>query len=353
MAKRKPVPAPSEGFDDVVALIRAARTQAAAAVNTTLIDLYWRIGEHLSGRIAAGDWGDGTVAKLSTHIQKHQPGVAGFSVKNLWRMRQFYETYSATPIVSALLRQLTWTNNMLILSRSKREEEREFYLRTAVRERWTSRELERQFNAALFERVVLSPTKLSAPATETHPDAAALFRDSYMLEFLQLPAQHGEKELQRGLIAHLKKFMLELGRDFCFIGSEYTVQVGGRDFALDLLFFNRALNALALDVAGARGRVPHPPARQGAARSETARVPPARADRPGRRTTARGDPFQTEEAALTAPPPRRPSAHPVYNDGYPPPRTHTCDRATSNPNSWTTPRCPSPSTAGRSQGWRA
>ena len=159
-------------------------------------------------------------------------------------MVQFYETYRHQPKVSALLTQLTWTHNLLILGKAKREEEREFYLRTACAQRWSSRELERQIQGALFERVILSPTKVSAPLTLLHPNAASVFKDSYLVEFLGLPVGHSEADLQGGLIEQLKQFLIELGRDFCFVGSQYPLQVGGRDFAIDLLFFNRALNCL-------------------------------------------------------------------------------------------------------------
>ena len=139
---------------------------------------------------------------------------------------------------------MSWTHNLLILSRSKREEEREFYLRLCHRERWTKRELERQLAGALFERTVLSPAILSPAVTELHPAAAEVFKDTYLLEFLDLSPGHSEADLQRALVEQLKQFLIELGRDFCFVGSQYVLQVGGRDFALDLLMFNRALNAL-------------------------------------------------------------------------------------------------------------
>jgi predicted nuclease of restriction endonuclease-like (RecB) superfamily len=139
---------------------------------------------------------------------------------------------------------LPWSQNLLILSRSKRDEEREFYLRLASRERWSYRELQRQLSGGLFERTVLCPAKLSPVVTELYPDAASVFKDTYLLEFLDLPTPHGEADLQRGLVEKLKQFLIELGRDFCFIGSQYPLQVGGRDFALDLLFFNRGLNCL-------------------------------------------------------------------------------------------------------------
>ena len=160
------------------------------------------------------------------------------------RTLTFFETYRGQPKLATLLRELSWSHNLAIMSRSKRDEEREFYLRMATRERWPFRELQRQLDGALFERTVLAPPKLSTPLTELHPDAAAVFKDSYLFEFLDLPPGHSEADLQRALVEKLKQFLIELGREFCFVGSYYTIQVGGRDFKIDLLFFNRALNAL-------------------------------------------------------------------------------------------------------------
>jgi len=159
-------------------------------------------------------------------------------------MRQFYETYSQDPIVSPLVRLLPWSHHLIILGQSKRDEERDFYIRLAIQERWSKRELERQFATALFERAILRPPKVSPVVRQTHPEALRVFKDAYAVEFLGLPATHGEADLHRGLIDKLKEFLLELGRDFCFAGSEYVLQVGSRDFALDLLFFHRGLNCL-------------------------------------------------------------------------------------------------------------
>jgi predicted nuclease of restriction endonuclease-like (RecB) superfamily len=236
-------PSPAE-FDEVLALIDSAKARGAAVVNTTLIDLYWQLGEYISHKIAAATWGQRTVGALAERLQRRYPGRSGFSASNLWRMRQFFETYRDGPKLAALLRELSWSHNLAIMSRCKRDEEREFYPRLAARERWPLRELERQFAGALFERVVLSPVKLSPPVAELHPDASSVFKDIYLVEFADLPPRHSEADLQRALIEQLKRFLLELGRDFCFIGAEYPVQVGGRDFLIDLLFFNRALNAL-------------------------------------------------------------------------------------------------------------
>ncbi len=231
-------------FAEITRLIEAARQRAYQAVNTALIDLYWQVGAYLSGKIKAAEWGEGVVEQLAQHLANTQPGLKGFTRANLFRMRQFYEAYQAQEKVAPLVRQLPWTHNLIILSRSKRPEEREFYLKMAAQEKWSKRELERQFDTALFERVVLSPAKVSPLVTQIHPDAASVFKDSYLVEFLDLPAAHLESELQRGLLAQLRQFLLELGRDFCFVGSEYPLQVGQQDFALDLLFFHRGLNCL-------------------------------------------------------------------------------------------------------------
>jgi len=236
-------PQPAD-FADIAHLIAAARQRAVQAVNTTLIELYWQIGERISRRIKASEWGDGVVDQLARYLAQTQPGMRGFTRRNLFRMRQFYEAYAGNEFVTPLLTQLPWTHHLIILNQSKRPEEREFYLRLATQERWSSRELERQFKTALFERTVLSPPKVSPLVRQIHPEAASVFKDSYLVEFLDLPQGHAEVDLHRGLLARLKDFLIELGRDFCFVGSQYPVQVGGRDFALDLLFFHRGLNSL-------------------------------------------------------------------------------------------------------------
>ncbi|WP_433736684.1 PDDEXK nuclease domain-containing protein [Pseudomonas putida] len=231
-------------FNEVLALIQSARRQAIQAVNTQLIELYWQVGAYISRKLERAEWGDSVVGQLAEHLAQTQPGLRGFTRPNLFRMRQFYETYRGDEKVSPLVRQLPWTHNLVIFSQSKLPEEREFYLRMAVQEKWSKRELERQFKAALFERSVTQPAKASAVLKQTHPSALEIFRDAYMVEFLDLPGVHAETDLHQGLLARLKAFLSELGRDFCFVGSQYPIQVGGRDFALDLLFFHRGLNCL-------------------------------------------------------------------------------------------------------------
>jgi predicted nuclease of restriction endonuclease-like (RecB) superfamily len=231
-------------FSEVVQLIHQSRERAYKAVNTELMELYWQVGKYISIKISESGWGDGVVEQLADFIAKTQPGIRGFARANLFRMRQFYDAYCNNEIVSPLVRQLPWTHNVIILSQAKTGEERDFYIRQAVKEGWSKRVLERQFKSSLFERTVLSPVKASQELTKKYPDAPSIFKDAYMVEFLDLPDAHSEADLHSALLYKLKDFLVEIGRDFCFIGTEYPVQVGGRDFSLDLLFFHRGLNCL-------------------------------------------------------------------------------------------------------------
>ncbi len=241
IAKPEPVDA---AFAEVVGLVQQARDRALRAVNTELIDLYWSIGDQISRRVDRDGWGKGTILSLAQFIRRSVPGIVGFSHQNLWRMKQFFETYRDQPKLSPLVRVLPWTHNLLILGRAKRPEEREFYLRLCKQERWTKRELERQIDGALFERAVLDPPKVAAALHASHPDAVGVFRDAYFLEFLGLADDHSEADLHRALLGNLGRFLTEMGRDFCFAGSEYPVQVGGSDFKIDLVLFHRGLNCL-------------------------------------------------------------------------------------------------------------
>lgn len=238
------VPATTPAFDEVVALIDAAKRRAHRAVNVELIDLYWKVGMVIDRRIKSDGWGRGTVESLSLHLQRTRPGARGFSPQNLWRMRQLYETYRDAPELSTLVRELPWSSNLHILSGTKRREEREFYLRLATQKHWNVRELARQIDSALFEREILSKPKLSTALREVHPEAPEHFKDAYFVEFIDLPEGHTEADFHSGLLRNLGRFITELGRDFCFVGSEYPVQVGGQDFAIDLLFFHRSLQCL-------------------------------------------------------------------------------------------------------------
>jgi predicted nuclease of restriction endonuclease-like (RecB) superfamily len=231
-------------FTAVLRLIKQSRANAIKSVNAELIHLYWKIGEYISSKIQQAEWGDGVVAELAEFIRRKEPDLKGFSDKNLWRMKQFYEAYKDSPKLSTLLREISWSNNLAIFSRSRSEQEREFYLNRCKQENYSFRELDRQISAGLFERTMLGHTKLSAEMRESQVDLSNAFKDSYVFEFLNLPEPHDERDLQRGLTRQMKQFILELGKDFLFIAEGFKLQVGGSDFYLDLLFFHRGLQCL-------------------------------------------------------------------------------------------------------------
>src|SRR5690554_2097152 len=139
-------------FSEVINLIKQSRTNAIKAVNFELINLYWNIGEYISKKIEISEWGQSVVVELAEFIKKSEPNIKGFSDKNLWRMKQFYETYKDFPKLSTALREISWSHNLAIFSRCKTIEEREFYLKIAKQENYSFRELDRQISASLFER---------------------------------------------------------------------------------------------------------------------------------------------------------------------------------------------------------
>ena len=231
-------------FTDIIQLIKQSRTNAIKAVNAELINLYWNIGEHISKKIEQSEWGDSVVTELANFLQTQEPEIKGFSDKNIWRMKQFYENYKDFPKLSTLLREISWSHNLAIFSRCKTVEEREFYLKLAKQENYSFRELERQISASLFERTMIGNSKLSTALRESNHDLTNTFKDRYVFEFLNLPEPHSESDLQRGLVRQMKNFILELGKDFLFIGEEYKLQVGNSDFYIDLLFYHRGLQCL-------------------------------------------------------------------------------------------------------------
>lgn len=234
-------------FDDILQMIYSAKQKAEYQVNTTIIDLYWQIGAYVSERAAADGWGKSTVKELSAYILSKEPGIRGYSAQNIWRMKQFFETYKDKPELSTLLRENSWSNNMHIVSKTKSYEEKEFYLKLAAKEKYKARELERQIDSGYYERALLSNGK--APSGIQKKNMRGVFRDMYMLEFLTLPEPYREYDLQKAILKNMKKFLLEFGRDFLFIDEEYHVQVGNNDYYVDLLFYHRELQCLvAIDL---------------------------------------------------------------------------------------------------------
>jgi len=231
-------------FEKILELIKSTRQRVLKTINTELIDLNWNIGKFISENCTQNNWGESTVEKMSKFIIEQEPDIKGFSPQNLWRMKQFFDTYSQDEILAPLVREISWTNNLLILSRTKDRNEKEFYIRLTIKENYSKRELERQLESGFYERTMLSGNSISPALKEIHPNIKHVFKDNYVLEFLNLPHKYSEKEFQKAIISNLKDFILEFGKDFSFLGEEYPIQVGNEDYFIDLLFFHRELQCL-------------------------------------------------------------------------------------------------------------
>ena len=193
-------------------------------------------------------YGDKITTKAAEYMKNNYPNIKGFTKRNIERMIQFYKIYKDDKIASTLLTQLSWSSNMLILSNTKTKEERYFYLKLAIKENYSVRELNRQLQSLYYQRYILSNDNTPKGSIEiiNEDDDIPNTRifDTYSLEFLDLPNEFSEKDLKKSIIKNLKDFILEIGKDFTFIGDEYRVQVGNHDYYIDLLFYSRQLSCL-------------------------------------------------------------------------------------------------------------
>lgn len=237
-----PASSTNNEFDEIVSIIEQARQKAFRAVNRELIEMYWLVGKYISEKVKSNAWGKSIVQEFANFVQSKYAGIKGFSAQNIWRMKQFYETYAGNEKLSPLVRELPWTNNILIMVSAKTDEAREFYINLSIKNGYSKRELERQLDSMLFERTMIS-NQVNQLQLSKHEELASL-RDSYVLEFLDIPDSHSELDLQKAITANLKDFILEFGKDLSFMGQEYRLQVGNTDFFIDLLFYNRELQCL-------------------------------------------------------------------------------------------------------------
>lgn len=269
-------------FENIRQIIRQGRAKALQAANVEQLKVYWNIGAYVHQKLDASSWGVKVVDTLANWLKENEPALRGFDRRRLYRMRDFYLTWhnvdwtalkdsgalivaSAKPQlqnidiheftivgsqnpqlqeIPSILGKLSWTHHIEILNGAPLLEEKVFYLMLAIRESYSVRDLNRQIKTSLYERQKMSSQRIVAsqhPAAEKIP---SIFRDKYIFEFLDLPDQHNESDFQKSLIGRLKQFILELGRDFIFMGEEYHLQVGKRDFYIDLLFFHREMQCL-------------------------------------------------------------------------------------------------------------
>jgi predicted nuclease of restriction endonuclease-like (RecB) superfamily len=222
--------------------IRTAQVRAALSVNRELVLLYWQIGRDIRERQQSRGWGARIIDVLSTDLRREFPQMKGFSPRNLRYMRAFAEAWPDEATVQQVVAQLPWGHNVRLLDRLNTAEERLWYARQATRYGWSRNVLEIHIDTRLHERQGQAATNFTATLPPTQSDLARqLLKDPYHFDFLGLGPEAAEREIESALVAHLRRFLLELGVGFAFVGQQFRIQVGGEEFFLDLLFYHLKL----------------------------------------------------------------------------------------------------------------
>lgn len=225
--------------------VRSAQYAALKAVNVELVGLYWDIGRLIVERQANAGWGKAVVEQLATDLQAEFPGVRGYSVQNLWYMRQFFLEYNGNERLQPLVGEISWAKNLVIMGRCKDHLEREFYIRMTRKFGWSKNVLIHQIENQSYEKSLLVQSNFDQVLTpELRAQAKLAVRDEYTFDFLELGEQHSERELERAIIAKIENFLRAMGGMFAFMGSQFRLEVDGREYFIDLLLFHRRLRCL-------------------------------------------------------------------------------------------------------------
>lgn len=227
--------------------IRSARIRASRTVNRELIELYWNIGQEIVERQERHGWGKSIVERLAADLAAEFPGVSGFSVQNLWYMRQFYVEYCKAPNLQQLVGEIPWGQNLLIMSRVKDADERLYYLEMTAQMGWSRNVLLNQIKAQAYQRHVVAPKKHNFAGTlpeHLAEQADKAMKDVYMLDFLGITKPVVEREMERRMVTRIRDVILELGYGFSFIGNQYRVTLEENEYFIDLLFYHRKLKCL-------------------------------------------------------------------------------------------------------------
>jgi len=229
-------------FKEIREAIRKARYEALRKVNKELINLYWQIGKTIVERQELYGWGKSVVETLSADLRKEYPGIQGYSTVNLWRMRKFYLEYKDDEKLSPLVREIGWSHNTVIVDKCKDDLEREFYIKMVRKYGWTKTILIHQIESKAYKSFLANQTNFDKALQEKYKHQAKLaVKDEYSFDFLEMSESY---ELELGLVKDLRKFLIELGGDYSFIGNQHRLVVGGDEFFIDLLLYHRGLQSL-------------------------------------------------------------------------------------------------------------
>ena len=229
---------------DVIGKVRQAQYEALKAVNVQLINLYWEIGKSISEK-QVESWGKSVVPNLSKELQKEFPEISGFSVTNLWLMAQFYSEYHKIENLQPLVGEISWTKHIVIMSKCKDNTQRQFYTIATKKFGWTKDVLTHQIENKTYEKYLLNETNFDQTVSENIKNKAILaVKDHYNFDFLEINDLHSERELEQELIKNVRKFLIEMGHHFTFVGSQYILNVNDKEYRIDLLLYHRSLQCL-------------------------------------------------------------------------------------------------------------
>jgi predicted nuclease of restriction endonuclease-like (RecB) superfamily len=232
-------------LEEIKKRVRAAQYDALKAVNTELVALYWDIGGMIAQRQKDLGWGKSVVEMLARDLQTEFPGMSGFSVQNLWYMRQFFLAYTGKSKLQPLVGEISWSKHLIILGRCKDDQAREFYIRMTRKFGWSKNVLALRIEDQTYEKTLLGQTNFEKILPEPVRNQAKLaVRDEYTFDFLELGEEHSERELERAIIARVEGFLREMGGMFAFMGSQYRLEIEGEEFFIDLLLYHRILKCL-------------------------------------------------------------------------------------------------------------
>lgn len=233
---------------ELKARFRQVQLKAAVAVNTTLLQFYWDLGADITARQRQAAWGSGFLTQLSADLMREFPEMKGFSKRNLELVRQWYQYWQATGPANAQqavsqLSAIPWGHNLAIITKCKQHDEAGFYVQATLQHGWSRSVLVHQIESGLWQREGRAITNFAQTLPAAQSDLAAqVLKDPYVFDFLSLTKEHSERELEASLVSHITQFLLELGAGFAYIGRQVPLQVGERDFFLDLLFYHARLH---------------------------------------------------------------------------------------------------------------
>ena len=231
--------------DEITKRIRSAQYEALKAVNKEMIALYWEIGMRITVQQTALGWGKSVVENLSQDIQKEFPGIQGFSARNMWDMARFYSEYQSNEILQPLVAEISWTKHIVILTKCKETQQRQFYILATKKYGWTKDVLIHKIELKTYENFLLGQSNFDTTLPENIRNQAVLaVKDEYTLDFIGLGEGHSEYELEQAIIKNIRSFLMEFGTDFSFMGNQYRLEVDGREYFIDLLLYNRRLQAM-------------------------------------------------------------------------------------------------------------